>query len=96
MTSCESKWFEWRGWDSIDEGIAVYYDVKLKQEIGEFAEGTVFTAALVDLQTSKLTLQEGSHADTVLREHSYRLSLVVGEKLPAENDCEDLGESGES
>ena len=63
-----------------------FKDVTLKAKVGDFAEGTKFSFAVLLGDASALVL-----IDEKQEEHAFRLNLTVGEKL----DVAELREPGE-
>ena len=68
----ESQLFDWDGWDILDTAAFIFYKVKLKQRIGEFEVGSLFSSANIDFQTGKLELYE---EDNVVGSYNLILSI---------------------
>lgn len=50
----ESKLFSWTSWDISNINAFFFYDIELKEKIGDFDIGTKFKSALINYETGEL------------------------------------------
>lgn len=73
MSSLERQLFEWNGWDLIESGTFIFYNVKLKCPIGQFPVDAEFHSAIVDYRTSQLHLYPS--ADETF--HTFEMKISI-------------------
>jgi len=74
-TSLEQQLFDWDGWDQADTAAFMFYNVKLKVDIGDFQSGTKFEWVLFDIENSELTLGDVVNGKSV--EYKFDLEVKV-------------------
>lgn len=73
--SLEYQLFEWKQWDEMDIGDAIFYDVTLKVPVGEFKAGQKFHSVYWKGSDSTITFYDDNHT-----EYMFELKVSVGEK----------------
>lgn len=74
----EQQLFSWEDWDDIDDVTFMFYDVRLKVDIGQHKAGTHFASAAVNWQYGELELKDSAGAI-----YYYDLKLTVVDDLKA-------------
>ena len=73
----EKELFYWTGWDQGDTASFTFYNVELRQTIGDFPAGTKFGCAFVDYENSALQLVEWGDGGEPDKYFDFKLSLNV-------------------
>lgn len=75
----ENQIFTWTGWDDIDTMVYQFYNPELLVQVGEFAPGTKFELAILNGDTSTISLMDENRV-----EHIFEIHLSIGRKITME------------
>jgi len=75
--SIPNQFFNWEGYDELDVGVLIFYNVHLNRDIGKFKKGDFFDHAVIDTKRSIMELVETSDSGDEDDESQTRFHLKV-------------------
>jgi hypothetical protein len=71
----ERELFDWDGWDG-DHDAMIFYNVILKQDIGEYKAGQTFNSACINFEKGQLSFYDSDVGGTELARFQLKLQVV--------------------